>query len=42
MPAADASAELHKLKGNQMRNLIFGINITIDGCCDHTKLRQKP
>jgi dihydrofolate reductase len=21
---------------NQMRNLIFGINITLDGCCDHT------
>jgi dihydrofolate reductase len=23
---------------NQMRNVIFAINITIDGCCDHTKL----
>jgi dihydrofolate reductase len=21
-----------------MRNVIFGINITIDGCCDHTKM----
>lgn len=21
-----------------MRNVIFGINITLDGCCDHTKL----
>ena len=20
-----------------MRKLIFGINITLDGCCDHTK-----
>src|SRR5687768_16690306 len=20
-----------------MRNLIFGINVTLDGCCDHTK-----
>lgn len=20
-----------------MRNLVFGINVTIDGCCDHTK-----
>lgn len=20
-----------------MRNLIFGINLTVDGCCDHTK-----
>ena len=26
-----------KLKSNQMRNLIFGINITLDGCCDHTR-----
>jgi dihydrofolate reductase len=22
---------------NQMRNIIFAINITLDGCCDHTK-----
>ena len=21
-----------------MRNLIFAINITLDGCCDHTKM----
>jgi dihydrofolate reductase len=21
-----------------MRNVIFGINITVDGCCDHTKM----
>ena len=21
-----------------MRNLIFGLNLTLDGCCDHTKL----
>ncbi len=21
-----------------MRNVIFGINMTVDGCCDHTKL----
>lgn len=21
-----------------MRKLIFGINLTIDGCCDHTKM----
>jgi dihydrofolate reductase len=26
-----------ELKRNQMRNLIFAINITLDGCCDHTK-----
>jgi dihydrofolate reductase len=25
------------LRGNQMRNLIYAINITLDGCCDHTK-----
>jgi dihydrofolate reductase len=24
-------------KGDQMRNAIFAINITLDGCCDHTK-----
>ena len=23
---------------NQMRNLIFAINVTLDGCCDHTKM----
>ena len=21
-----------------MRNVIYAINITLDGCCDHTKL----
>ena len=21
-----------------MRNIIFAINITVDGCCDHTKM----
>ncbi len=26
-----------KFKGDQMRNLIFAINTTLDGCCDHTK-----
>src|SRR6266487_6800600 len=25
------------LQDNQMRNVIFAINITLDGCCDHTK-----
>ncbi|MDR3714279.1 MAG: dihydrofolate reductase family protein [Puia sp.] len=25
-------------KGSQMRNLIYAINLTIDGCCDHTKM----
>jgi dihydrofolate reductase len=26
-----------KGEDNQMRNLIFAINTTLDGCCDHTK-----
>jgi dihydrofolate reductase len=26
-----------KLKGDPMRNVIYAINITLDGCCDHTK-----
>jgi dihydrofolate reductase len=26
-----------KFKGDQMRNVIFAVNITLDGCCDHTK-----
>jgi len=25
-------------KGNQMRNLIYAINVSLDGCCDHTKM----
>ena len=25
-------------KGKQMRRAIFAINITLDGCCDHTKM----
>jgi hypothetical protein len=25
-----------KFKGDQMRNVIFAINVTLDGCCDHT------
>src|ERR1700690_2593948 len=24
-------------KSNQMRNVIYAINLTLDGCCDHTK-----
>jgi dihydrofolate reductase len=32
-------AQVHKRgKDNQMRNVIFAINITLDGCCDHTKM----
>src|SRR6202007_2214908 len=26
-------------KDNPMRNLIYAINLTLDGCCDHTKFR---
>lgn len=26
-----------KAKTNKMRNLIYAINTTLDGCCDHTK-----
>jgi dihydrofolate reductase len=26
------------LNSNQMRKVTFGINLSIDGCCDHTKL----
>jgi dihydrofolate reductase len=25
-------------EGDRMRNVIFAINMTIDGCCDHTKV----
>jgi hypothetical protein len=33
-----SKALVHKRRqDNQMRNLIFAINITLDGCCDHTK-----
>jgi dihydrofolate reductase len=40
---ARKSSNFHRhwhIKGgqdNQMRKLIFAINITLDGCCDHTK-----
>jgi dihydrofolate reductase len=27
-----------KTKSNQMRKLIYAINLTLDGCCDHTKV----
>jgi dihydrofolate reductase len=29
-------------KDNQMRNVIYAINITLDGCCDHTKFNPDP
>jgi dihydrofolate reductase len=28
---------MHKFNKNVMRKLIYSINLTIDGCCDHTK-----
>jgi dihydrofolate reductase len=28
-----------KTKSNQMRNVVFAVNTTLDGCCDHTKFR---
>jgi dihydrofolate reductase len=31
-----------KEKGHPMRNLIFAINMTLDGCCDHTKFNPPP
>ena len=27
-----------RTKNNQTRNVIYAINITLDGCCDHTKM----
>jgi dihydrofolate reductase len=39
--SCSAIADLRKiktLKGNQMRNLIYAINVTLDGCCEHTKM----
>jgi dihydrofolate reductase len=30
-------ALVHKSEGYQMRNVIYAINLTLDGCCDHTK-----
>jgi dihydrofolate reductase len=35
-PEKDSGAN-EKNKNNQMRKLIYGINLSIDGCCDHTK-----
>jgi dihydrofolate reductase len=34
---ADKRWYLRAGQDNQMRNVIFAINITLDGCCDHTK-----
>jgi dihydrofolate reductase len=31
--------EDQNLKGNQMRNVTYAINLTVDGCCDHTKFK---
>src|SRR6266436_8464771 len=31
------SAGARKGQDNSMRNVIYAINLTLDGCCDHTK-----
>jgi dihydrofolate reductase len=37
--ASNSDKHRYKKRGqdNQMRKVIFAINITLDGCCDHTK-----
>jgi dihydrofolate reductase len=37
--ASNSDEHRHTKRGrdNQMRKVIFAINITLDGCCDHTK-----
>ena len=32
-----ASETVRESQDNPMRNLIYAINVTVDGCCDHTK-----
>jgi dihydrofolate reductase len=32
-----SAATIRANQGNQMRNVIYAINLTLDGCCDHTK-----
>jgi dihydrofolate reductase len=40
-PIIQHSAQVHKKEaGQSMRKLIYAINLTADGCCDHT--RQSP
>jgi dihydrofolate reductase len=34
---AESVTTIREDQDNQMRNVIFAINITLDGCCDHTK-----
>ena len=36
-PLVAANKRCYTRKDNQMRNVIYAINITLDGCCDHTK-----
>src|SRR5438309_10552880 len=31
-----------KGQDNSMRNLIYAINLSLDGCCDHTKFKPPP
>ena len=40
MSNSQSSSILSKfsLKSNPMRNVIYSINLTLDGCCDHTKM----
>jgi hypothetical protein len=32
------SAGAKRGQDNSMRNVIYAINVTMDGCCDHTKI----
>jgi dihydrofolate reductase len=34
---SDNRSYIRRSQDNQMRNVIFAINITLDGCCDHAK-----
>jgi dihydrofolate reductase len=31
------AGDRQRFKGDEMRNVIYAINLTLDGCCDHTK-----
>ncbi len=41
-PKVAADQRWYIREDNQMRNVIFAINITLDGCCDHTKFNPDP
>jgi dihydrofolate reductase len=38
MPHLSCFEESNTLEGNQMRKVTYAINITLDGCSDHTKM----